>query len=124
MIYDLIYAVMAIACALTLGGDRSRKAIFYLCLAGLFVFVAFRFRIGCDWRNYLGHYEQQSPFLQFDEVLTRSEPGYWLLVFELVRLDLPYVYLNIAAAAVFFLLIRSLSCRLAPAWINPVLVCG
>ena len=85
-------------------GIRSgaRLALYFVMLVGLFLFVGLRFRVGCDWGNYLGHYNGQGQFMAFEDAAAQSEPAYWLLLVSVIKLELPYPWLNIATAAIFF----------------------
>ena len=101
MIYvAMVNGLMALRFILARATGLRRQAYFLL-LAGLFLFVAFRFEVGCDWRGYLHQYQVYgraaiTDFLNTREVL-------WIGLFRVQHwLELPYPWINVAAALIFF----------------------
>lgn len=101
MTYLLVYALLLLLGALTVGRPGARRVFYWASLLGLFVFVAFRYEVGCDWRGYLGHYEMQR-FQPLEIILERREPGYWSLVHLLHYMELDYPYINVLMGVIFF----------------------
>lgn len=101
MIYNVFFAAIAGLGVFTIGDERLRRFLFYIILVFIFVFVAFRFDVGCDWGGYEIHYERSSD-LNLSEVFSRREVSFWLLLVILNGLNLPYPYLNVVSAGLFF----------------------
>jgi len=101
MIYvTMVNGLMALRFILA-GAAGLRRQVYFLLLIALFLFVAFRFEVGCDWRGYLHQYHvfgraAITDFLNTREVL-------WISLFRLQHwLELPYPWINVAAAIIFF----------------------
>jgi len=84
-----------------IGNSGLRKLVYHGVLAGLFVFTAFRYEIGCDWLNYKYHYDSAEALLAVFFVNFR-EPLWVLTVYGVSNWDIPYVSLNIISSAIFF----------------------
>jgi len=82
----------------------------------LFLFVAFRYQIGCDWFGYELHYEMRQGMGFLD--IPRIEPLYWTLVSLLDLCGLPYQSLQVLVSAIFFISLYRFSSRFS----NPILV--
>ena len=75
----------------------------------LFVFSAFRYKIGCDWYGYAFQYERfEILALQFSQI---REPIWWMSIGLVKFLDLPYPTLNVITSGIFFLGIHVLARR-------------
>jgi hypothetical protein len=80
---------------------RTNKRIYYVAMLILFIFSAFRFEVGCDWNGYIDQYNRQSQGT-FATAFANRE-WLWFIFLEIVyRLGIGYVWINVAAAAVFF----------------------
>lgn len=81
--------------------SKRREQVTYYCLMlALFLFVGFRYQVGCDWGGYLVHYRLIDN--DWRTVLTGVEPGYWGTLKLIQVLGLPYVALNLVMALIFF----------------------
>lgn len=107
--YYATYFVLLLT-AIQVSKDRQAKTIFYwTALIGLFLFSAFRYRVGCDWWGYLINYRIWIPSYEF--AFTLSEPGYWSVIHFLQQTGLPYEYLNVITSAIFFIGFHALARR-------------
>ncbi|WP_289043121.1 EpsG family protein [uncultured Aliiroseovarius sp.] len=78
-----------------------RDQVYLVVLVALFLFVAFRLEVGCDWNGYYRHFLMQLD-LGLADVLTQREPLWWALVQLVGQLGLGYPWLNVASALIFF----------------------
>lgn len=107
--YYATYFVLLLT-AIQVSKDRQAKTILYwAALSGLFLFSAFRYRVGCDWWGYLINYRIWIPSYEF--AFTLSEPGYWSVIHFLQQTGLPYEYLNVITSAIFFIGFHALARR-------------
>ena len=90
--------------------DANRTAYWFV-FVGLFLFSAFRFRVGCDWSGYYAHFVT-GPYLDYAAALTYREPGWWLIQAAFARWGLPYPAVNVLTSAIFFVGIHVLARRL------------
>lgn len=79
----------------------ARKQIYAVVLFSLFLFSAFRYKVGCDWA---GYYFQYAVAADFDwSTLTRiQEPIWWAILAWINQSGLPYPTANVISSAVFF----------------------
>ncbi|GLK69702.1 EpsG family protein [Hansschlegelia plantiphila] len=110
MIYNLIFFSSALANVFTSNQRHARHALYIAIILFLFVFVGFRWHVGCDWGSYRNHAESFGP-LPFSEAFAGSEQAYWLLVIALNRLGFEYPAINVVTSAVFFLGVHSIARR-------------
>ena len=89
--------------------DRTR-ALYWVVLIGLFLFSAFRFRVGCDWSGYYYNYLKGAS-LDYAEVLGEREPLWWLIQIAFDRAGIPYPWVNVLTSAIFFVGIHALARR-------------
>lgn len=101
MIYLALYAALLLGGLLTYGRPGVRRPFYILTLIGLFVFVAFRFEVGCDWSGYINIFELQR-YVSFENTILRTEPAFWLTNALLHSFGLDYPYINVVAATLFF----------------------
>ena len=87
-----------------------RKQIYFLVLATLFVFSAFRFQVVCDWSGYYYQYLGARNF-DWSSVTEIREPIWWAILGWIQSMGLPYPVANIASSAVFFLGVHILARR-------------
>jgi hypothetical protein len=100
--YEIVYATLVFGGFLTQGSPPSRRLLYGLFLVGLFVFVGFRYEVGCDWTGYRKIFE----YLRYgtvEDAITRTEPGFALSNLLLHYYDLEYPYINVIASALFFM---------------------
>ncbi|MDA9331881.1 EpsG family protein [bacterium] len=87
-----------------------RDYIFYITIAFLFLFSAFRYEVGCDWSGYLIQYS--NPFFRdWSELSIAFEPIWWAILLGVNEMNWPYPTLNIISSAVFFVGILLLARR-------------
>lgn len=100
MIYLTLFNVLLI---LRVAAQRvaTRAILYWVVLAVLFLFVAYRFEVGCDWSGYYIQYESMRG-LDLAAALERREPIWWSLVHFTHVAGLPYPWLNVFSALVFF----------------------
>ena len=109
MIYFLVYAALLL-CGLLSQGKRSlRNNLYYVCLLGLFVFVGFRYEVGCDWRGYLAIFNAAGHREVADAA--QAEAAFWAANKLLHSLELEYPFINVIASAGFFLGLHVLAKR-------------
>lgn len=105
---------------------RLRDQLYWIIMAAMFLFVAFRFEVGCDWSGYLNHFEiVGSP--SYDRSIVRRDPGWWLMIEAIGAVGLPYPFVNVATAIIFFAGVHALARRQPDpfaflAFLYPVLV--
>lgn len=91
---------------------QARNGIYWLVLMGLFVFSAFRFRVGCDWSGYYNNFIAGTR-LDFEAAVSGSEPAWWVIQVAFNEFGLPYPSVNVLTSALFFFGIHSLAKRQA-----------
>lgn len=110
MTYYVAYAALLLAAYLGRSAQDLRRALYWGILISLFLFVGFRFEVGCDWSGYLVNYSYPIA-TTYGEALTTREAGHWGLILLLHDLGAPYQYLNAAEAGLFFLGLHVLARR-------------
>ncbi|MBX7535483.1 EpsG family protein [Qipengyuania sp. GH1] len=95
MIYFAIFVLLVI-----LSYSDPRRLYFIVSFA-LFLFIAFRFETGCDWWGYFNQYQSQGS-LSFYAAIEDPEPIWNLILHFQMALDIPYPWLNVLSAGVFF----------------------
>lgn len=79
----------------------NAQKFYYPLLAALFLFSAFRFKVGCDWWGYLNQFYVYSA-IPFSEIFQEREP-LWVGLFAFQNwLGLPYPWINVFSSAIFF----------------------
>lgn len=89
---------------------QARNAIYWLVLIGLFLFSAFRFRVGCDWSGYYNNFIAGAR-LDYEAALSGREPAWWVIQVAFNEFGLPYPSVNVLTSALFFVGIHSLAKR-------------
>jgi hypothetical protein len=89
--------------------DRAH-VLYWLILLGLFLFSAFRFRVGCDWSGYYYNY-LGSAYLDYADAFSFREPLWWLIQVAFHRAGLSYPWVNVLTSAIFFAGIHALARR-------------
>ena len=87
-----------------------RGQIYYVVLAGLFVFSAFRYQVGCDWSGYYYQYLRAGEF-EWSSISETRDPIWWAILGWIKDTGLPYPVANIASSAVFFFGVHVLARR-------------
>lgn len=101
MIYLFLYALLLLVGFVSFKTPAARRLFFAIFVFVLFIFVAFRYKVGCDWSGYYNNFEA-ARYLEVEDVLTLREPGFWLLLIQLHAWKLEYPYLNVVMAVPFF----------------------
>ena len=110
MIYFLVYVALLICGFLSKGKPSVRNTLYYICLFGLFVFVGFRYKVGCDWGGYLVIFTAADRSEDFSEAPS-SEVAFWAVNKLLHYFELEYPYINVISSAAFFLGLHVLAKR-------------
>lgn len=84
--------------------------LYWIVLLGLFLFSAFRFRVGCDWIGYYNQYELAGS-LDYASAVSSQEPLWWVIQVAFYRAGIPYPWVNVLASAIFFIGIHALARR-------------
>ena len=104
MIYIFIFSVFIV-----LRLAHAQRA-YWLIFLGLFFFVAFRFEVGCDWSGYLNQYRVFGA-MGIGDALKDTDP-LWVLAFVFQKaLNIPYPWINVLAAIIFFAGVHALGKR-------------
>lgn len=102
MIYILLFAALSALVPLGTSAGRPNTPLLALVCFGLFLFVGFRWQVGCDWTGYLNIFEITRQ-ASIDEILNAREPGFGLLNLLIHAFELDYFWINVASAALFFI---------------------
>lgn len=101
MIYVALFLALILLRLVLARQPRLRDQTYPIILAALFLFVAFRLEVGCDWNGYYRHFLMQLD-LDLADALAQREPLWWALVQGVGAVGLGYPWLNVAAAVIFF----------------------
>ncbi|TVQ04521.1 MAG: EpsG family protein [Roseinatronobacter sp.] len=101
MIYQAIFIALTSMRVLLMKQAQMRYIAYWLTLAFLFLFSAFRWEVGCDWSGYLHQFEVQRD-RSLSDALTGRDPLWWLMIGLLHRFGFTYEWMNIISSAVFF----------------------
>jgi hypothetical protein len=89
---------------------RGARLLYWVVLIGLFLFSAFRFRVGCDWGGYYQNFILSLTYSYADAASVR-EPLWWIVLVALNRADLAYPWVNVLTSAIFFIGVNALARR-------------
>lgn len=92
------------------GRGVARVQIYYPVLFGLFLFSAFRYKVGCDWSGYYFQY-QNAVILGWSAITEVREPIWWAILGFIRSADLPYPVANIVSSGIFFAGVHKLARR-------------
>ena len=92
------------------GQTATGKLAYFVILASLFLFTAFRYQVGCDWDGYYNQY-RIAGILDWPTIMGRREAIWWAILLWIQDNGLPYPVANIASSAVFFLGVHVLARR-------------
>jgi hypothetical protein len=84
--------------------------LYWLVLLGLFLFSAFRFRVGCDWIGYHQNFAIGST-ISFADAFSNPEPLWWAIQVAFNQAGLSYPWINVFTSAVFFFGMHELARR-------------
>jgi hypothetical protein len=110
LIYFLVYVALLICGSLSKGKPSVRNNLYYVCLLGLFIFVGFRYKVGCDWGGYLQIFNDTGRREAPDEARP-TEAAFWAANKLLHYFELEYPYINVISSAAFFLGLHVLAKR-------------
>lgn len=94
--------------------ERLRYQLYLVILYSLFLFSAFRYKVGCDWFGYYAQYDAAAAF-DWSTLTQIREPIWWAILAGINASDMPYPAANIISSAVFFIGIHVLAKRQADA---------
>lgn len=86
---------------LLVGHGRLSRQIYPFVFWLLFTISAFRFQVGCDWVAYRLHFEIAGR-TALDVLQQLRDPGWWLILGGLHRLNIDYLWVNVISSAVCF----------------------
>ena len=113
MFYYLTFGALLLSRYLGSFGKQLSVFFYWLALTTLFLVSAFRYKVGCDWMNYLQLFRADL----FQEVggltsaIATGEFGYVGLIIALNELGFSYTYLNFFTSLIFFYGIHQLASR-------------
>lgn len=87
-----------------------RIRAYYLVLAILFLFSAFRYEVGCDWLSYFVEY-QVAEGLNWSSIPALRQPIWWAILRSMHELGWPYLLANVISSAAFFFGVHILARR-------------
>ena len=108
MIYVALFIALILMRVVLAHQPRLRNQTYLVVLVALFLFVAFRLDVGCDWNGYHRHFLIQMD-LGFADALAQREPLWWALVQVVGGLGLAYPWLNVTVAMIFFAGVHALA---------------
>lgn len=101
MIYVLVLASLFAVVPLGSANGRANTTLFMFALLILFLFVGFRWEVGCDWTGYLNIFDITRG-ASLEEVLTGREPAFGLANYLLHSFEQDYFWINVIGALFFF----------------------
>lgn len=107
MIYILVYVSLLLSGFVSRGNRSLRNQLYYVWIFGLFLFVGFRYRVGCDWGGYLAIFETSRIY----ETSSTTEQAFWRLNSLLHYLQLDYPYINVISSGLFFIGLHQIAKR-------------
>ena len=101
MTYVFFYTALLLAGLISAYRTRVRRVFATGAIILLFVLVAFRFEVGCDWFGYMLNFESQR-YDTLENALLKKDPAFWIASHVLHRLGYEYPYINVLFAIPFF----------------------
>lgn len=101
MTYVFSYTALLLGGLISAYRARVRRVFATGAIILLFVFVAFRFEVGCDWFGYMLNFESQR-YDTLENALLKKDPAFWIASHVLHRLGYEYPYINVLFAIPFF----------------------
>lgn len=100
--YWLIYFIPA-SMTLLLGRSRQSSLIPWVIIGFLFMFIiGFRYEVGGDWFNYVGHYDYMLG-MTLSDALNEGDPAHQLLNWLMYRWDLGVYGTNVIYGTIFII---------------------
>lgn len=84
--------------------------LYWIVLIFLFVFSAFRFRVGCDWFGYYNNYAEGTT-LDYADAIQKGEPLWWVIQVAFYRAGISFPWVNVLTSAIFFFGIHAFARR-------------
>jgi hypothetical protein len=106
---SLVLLLFVLRYVLSSNGSLSRQ-MYIVVLAGLFIFSAFRYQVGCDWSGYYYQY-QLAAGLEWSSIMDKREAVWWAILGWIKDNGLPYPVANVISSAVFFVGVHVLARR-------------
>lgn len=117
--YWLMYIISA-SMALFLGRTQQSNLLPWIVIGFFFtIIIGFRFEVGGDWFNYIGHYEYMSG-VTFVEVLKRDDPGHQILNWLMYRWDFGVYGTNVIYGTIFMIGLVKFSRQMTYPWLAMV----
>lgn len=111
MIYILItFFLFFSSIVLTNKFQAQRKIYYYLIIFILFIFSAFRYKVGCDWVGYDNMYTHLSE-IDWYYIISKSSILFWTVSKVMRDFNIPYPFINVITSLIFFLGIHVLARR-------------
>lgn len=101
MTYLLVYTALLLVGMLTASRRSARWPLASFWIVLLFLFVAFRYEVGCDWSGYERNFEA-ARYVTTAEAISQREPGFWSVLAAIHAAGLEYPYINLLLAIPFF----------------------
>lgn len=110
MLYIYFTIFLFLLCYISKNNEKLKNQIYYIVLIALFLFTAYRYQVGCDWYHYY------RLFIRFEnndlsETLNLRDPFSMLIFYGINKMKLPYPYIYIPFALIFYLGVHILSRR-------------
>ena len=101
MIYVAIAALLFLLRFMTKGRPELSRQLYPIVLFALFLFSAFRYKVGCDWGGYWNQY-QLAGLMSFDDVVQGRETLWWIIIRSMYGTGLTYPWINVMSSAIAF----------------------
>lgn len=102
MLFYLAVYLVIVVMRLAMGEyARTNPGIYRVILVALFLIAGFRFEVGCDWGGYIAQLDQETQ-RGLGQTLANREWLWFLFLHFVARVGLDYVWINVVAAAGFF----------------------
>ena len=88
----------------------SNRLAYWFVFVALFLFSAFRFRVGCDWSGYYFNFTAGEG-LDYQAALSYREPVWWIVQAAFNNWGLPYPSVNVLTSAICFAGVHALAKR-------------
>ncbi len=110
LLYVSIFAVLIATRFVLAGQDSARRWCYPALLVALFLFSAYRYKVGCDWSGYESQFMLNRSF-SWGAFFETREPLWWWTISKVRAAGLPYPWLNVITSLVFFVGVHVLARR-------------
>jgi hypothetical protein len=100
IIYLGLFLILIVLWASTKTSKSVRQGAYWFTFLVLFIFIAFRWEVGCDWSGYYHQYQIARGVLF--EWWVMPEPAWWYFLSKLHQYGLNYEWSNVFSALCFF----------------------